>query len=244
MVFLRRLPGRIIRNDTGRHALASLLALLLAVSAVVVAKLYGAALWSGDSPELAGTATPLLGTYLVFWICYGGLYCGITHLYMRRIDSERFLRLSAEQGRRKRRIWERWLGNESAESLTMTGALLSAAFVLGLAHSGQLRDGAVNLFLGFGGVAASWALMAYSFAGTYARKHAVGEKLAFPFPDPPVFGDFLSHSIFISTFLGSQAKASSPEVFTAMRTHSMLAFVFNAVIVAMTVSVLFGTLVS
>lgn len=111
-----------------------------------------------------------------------------------------------------------------------------------LAQNGYIREEPIYVFLGLAVAGGSWVLRAYSYALTYMRAHASGGVIEFPFDEAPVFGGYLSHSIFVSTFLGPQARVRSRDVLTGMRTHALLAFMFNAVVVAMTVSLLFGTL--
>ena len=90
--------------------------------------------------------------------------------------------------------------------------------------------------LGLLTVAGSWGLMVYAFAEKYLDLHLRGEHIDLP-DAAPEFGDFLSHSVAVSTMSG--VRSDSRVTRSAVRSHTLVAFGFNTVIVAMTVSLLF-----
>nr|WP_232483291.1 DUF1345 domain-containing protein [Brevibacterium yomogidense] len=177
---------------------------------------------------------------MVFWVLFSSLYCVVTHWAYVRLDSARLHAVCAAQHRAPVRWWHSALGSSSAESWTMSAATVAACLTILIATTGMLRDSVLMILLGFGTVAGSWAMMVYSFALRYARIRASGQRMDIPVEDAPVFGDFLAQSIFVSTMIGGYALLHTREAWTAQRSHTVLAFAFNTVIVAMSVTLLFG----
>ena len=178
--------------------------------------------------------------YLVFWLLFAVLYCVVTHWAYVRLDSARLHAVCAAQYRAPARWWHSALGSVSAESWTMSAASVAACLTILIATTGMLRDSVLMILLGFGTVAGSWAMMVYSFALRYARIRASGQRMDIPVEDAPVFADFLAQSIFVCTLIGGYASLHTREAWTAQRSHTVLAFAFNTVIVAMSVTLLFG----
>jgi uncharacterized membrane protein len=97
-------------------------------------------------------------------------------------------------------------------------------------------------------VACSWALMAYAFALQYLRldserrtdgtRHVVME-----LEGDPRFTDYLTLAVLLSAMAATvSAQIRSREAWSLVRAHVLLAFMFNSVVVAMMVSLLFGGL--
>ena len=89
--------------------------------------------------------------------------------------------------------------------------------------------------------ASAWATVVYAFGLRYLRLHAAGESFAFDIGDEPEFGDFLAMALMISA--AGVLTAAAPRTragLRAVRTHTVITFVFNAIVVAMTVSLLAG----
>ncbi|WP_291795212.1 DUF1345 domain-containing protein [Brevibacterium sp.] len=196
--------------------------------------------WPDTARLLVRTAAPT--AFLVFWVLFSGLYCALTHRVHARLRPEELRRLGAEQHAAPVRWWHSLLGSNSAENFTLAASVVSAALVLAIAQSGRLREEPTLVLLGFGAAAGSWAVMAYSFALRYQRLHAAGARMDFPVPGETRFGDYLTHSVFVSTLMGAHASPRTRTVWTAMRAHTVFAFAFNTVIVAMTVSLLLAGL--
>lgn len=79
----------------------------------------------------------------------------------------------------------------------------------------------------------------YTYALRYLRLHSAGETFRFEFDDAPGFTDFLSFTLMLSS-AGSHSAAvpiTRPGL-RAIRSHTVIAFVFNALIIAMTVSLI------
>lgn len=115
------------------------------------------------------------------------------------------------------------------------------AFVGSIAHVGIRREwgsgGGHGRRVAHG--ATPWATVVYAFGPQYFRLHSAGEDFEFDFDDSPRFTDFLSPALVISS-AGSYT-AAAPTIRAAMRavrSHTVIAFVFNALVIAMTVSLI------
>ena len=104
----------------------------------------------------------------------------------------------------------------------------------------------VYLFVALLTVAASWALMVFSFAQAYLHLEfgRNGEShLEFAVPGEPEFDDFLTLATLVSTMSATTpAQATTRPGWKLIRINVILAFVFNSVIIAMIVSLLFSGL--
>ena len=98
------------------------------------------------------------------------------------------------------------------------------------------------IVLGLLTVACAWGLKVTSFALQYMRMHAVGEPIDFPLDEQPVFSDYITLAVLTSTLHGHNVEFRSSRGWKVQRRHTMLAFGFNTIILAMTISLLFGGL--
>lgn len=167
-----------------------------------------------------------------------------THLLFARTPHDVARRIAAAQHRKRRSPLTRWLvtgqsndaGGMSLSAAALTLIIAVTAILVGVRNGGLLLP-----FLVLATAASSWATMLYSFALRYFRLHAGGERFDFDIEEEPVFGDFLAMSTMVSS-IGAMS-AGTPRTragLSAVRTHTWIAFLFNALVVAMTVSILGG----
>lgn len=227
-------------NDYWRQNVAMILALLCA-GVFFAVRLKDGGLGDGDNVGWLGVPDYVIQFALPGWVAFCAIYCGLTHRVFAKMGPDEFRETAQSKARADNKWWHSWVGSTDPAGWTVLGAIVATVFVVVLAQNGYSREDSIYIFLGLAVAAGSWVLMAYSYSLTYMRAHGAGEVVEFPFDEPPVFEDFLSHAVFVSTFLGPQARVRSRSVLNAMRTHALLAFMFNAVVVAMTVSLLFGT---
>jgi uncharacterized membrane protein len=135
-------------------------------------------------------------------------------------------------------------------ALIATLAALLAVLLLLLDKSQSYREISFTLLCAFGGLILSWVLVHTIFTVRYAHiyyadhkeddnKHAGG--LIFPAEEHPDFLDFAYYSFVIGmTFQVSDISISSRKLRRMTLLHSLLAFAFNTVIVALTVNVIAG----
>lgn len=196
-----------------------------------------------ENPAAREPATVLLTFYMVAWPVFVAIYLMWTHhVYTRR--SPRALAAAARHERRAlRRPWTQMLGYDGASNWALAGAFVAVALTIVVAQSSAFRDEWVFVLLGLLTVAGSWTLMVYSFALEYLRLALAddGESsgITLAVEGPPRFADFLTLAILLSTAAATlSATISSRRAWTLVRVNVLFAFVFNTVIVAMTVSLL------
>jgi uncharacterized membrane protein len=212
--------------------------------AVVTAILYGLVFLAPS------VLIPLGRDQIVRVFCYSGwaLFC-LTYIALSLIA---FSRLSAEELRSAtaatepdssgmRRFW--WaLNGGGAIWWALTGAAVTLVTLIELIASGQeltplLIGSCVTV------VVVTAALIVVAFAVNYAREDAVRGGLRFPGEDEPRFGDYLYFSIQVTTtFGGSDVEVLHRGMRRIVSMHSVIAFTFNTVIIALLVSVLVGRL--
>ncbi|GAA2006615.1 hypothetical protein [Brevibacterium samyangense] len=150
---------------------------------------------------------------LVFSALFGAVYVGFTALAFGRLDHAELLRVAELSAPRSRMV--RWFGYGGASSWTISGAVFAAVLSVTIAQNPTFHGSMFYVLLGLAAVATSWAVMVCSYA--------------------------------LSVLVSAMAAMSGMAVrgrrgLRVVREHVVLAFAFNAVIVAMTVSVLFGGL--
>ena len=234
----RFLPS--ITNDYWRQNISAVLAIVCA-GVFFAVRLNDGGIADGENEGWPGVPDYVIQLVLPGWVAFCAIYCGLTHRVFAKMGPDEFLEIARSKARADKKWWHSWVGSTDPAGWTVLGGVVATALVVILAQNGYSREDPIYIFLGLAVAAGSWVLMAYSYSLTYMRAHGAGEVVDFPFDEQPVFGDFLSHAVFVSTFLGPQARVRSRSVLNAMRTHALLAFMFNAVVVAMTVSLLFGT---
>lgn len=170
-----------------------------------------------------------------------------THLLFSRAPHERAARIAAAQYRKRRNPLTRWLvtgQSNDAGSMSLSAAALTLIIAITAILIGVREGGLLLPLLVLATASSSWATMLYSFALRYFRLHSAGERFEFDIDEDPRFADFLSMSTMVSS-IGAMS-AGTPRTragLRAVRTHTWIAFLFNALVVAMTVS-LIGSLVS
>ncbi|MCR2810512.1 MULTISPECIES: DUF1345 domain-containing protein [unclassified Microbacterium] len=228
-------------SDTARANWSSLLSALIGVGgALAIAAING---------ELARMDLIFLGisVYLFAWPSFAAIYLVWTHAaYAAHSSWELGVRAQRESESR-RHWWSTLLGYGGASSWTLTAALVAVLVTVIIAQNPAYRSDLLYVALGLLCVAASWALMVYSFALQYLRLEA---------GDPQVqhvdvavdgharFGDYLTLAVLVSTMAATvSATIRTRPAWSLVRTNVLFAFTFNSVIVAMVVSLLLGGLV-
>ncbi|HIW99255.1 MAG TPA: DUF1345 domain-containing protein [Candidatus Nesterenkonia stercoripullorum] len=221
----------------------------IAVSVVVtaVAMLIISAL-SDWLPE--GRIGVVLAIYVISWPVFTVTYLVWTHLAYAASGPERLRATAVHEHRRRRGSLMRRLNSDGAADWSVIAAIIAVAIAVMIAVNPAVRDSVAFIVLGLLCVACSWSVMIYSFALDYMRLNLTDEQsetpnahVRFPFSDEPRFGDYVTFAVLMSTMAAvSSGRVSSRPAWRLVRTNVVLAFVFNTVIVAMTVSLLFGGL--
>lgn len=146
----------------------------------------------------------------------------------------------------QRARWARWMGGSGASIVTLSAATAAVFLTLFIAQSPTYRGETLYLVGGLLAVGGSWALMVHAFAREYLylniEPQADGtQHIEHTVDGPARFGDYLTLTVMLSV-MGATASAEirSRRAWLLVRANVLFAFVFNSVIVAMMVSLLFG----
>lgn len=235
-------PSRPIRSDLFRANTSALAALATAAVAVIIAFL------TTDAPPAEWTIPLSVTIFLVYWLSFAVYYLWWTHrVYASAKVSA--IREVAVRDRRTRRTWVgRLSGLTGPTDWTTAAAMMAVVVTVAIALSPGARENPVIILLGLSTVASSWALMVYSFALDYMQVTVLQSPqetphITFGFAEEPRFSDYLTFSVMVSTMaFAAPAEVTSRQMWRKLRNHVLLAFIFNTVIVAMMVSLLFGGL--
>jgi len=215
-----------------RSCMSGLLAALVTVVVLVLVRVADA---DTDATRL------LVISYVVAWPLYTALYVGwSTHAYS-RLDAATLQRVAVADDRGEQRLLPRVLGVTGATNTTVSAAVVAVIVTIAIAQTPEFRSEVIYLVLALVTVASSWVLMVFSFAQSYLRLGAGDEHIRFRFADPAQFGDYVTLAVMVSTMAATDAaEVASRKAWRVVRTNVVIAFVFNSVIIAMMVSLLFG----
>jgi uncharacterized membrane protein len=179
-------------------------------------------------------------TYLITWAIGSFVSSALTVITFRRATGEQlenWLRATTPQAG-KARLWYQ-LNGGGAASWAIMGSLIAVAAVLILAFTPALNRDSLLVYVGIAVVVGSLALTITAYAVQYAREKVTTGGLEFSKSPHPTFADYLYLSVQVSTtFSSSDVSIDSTPMRRLVTTHSLIAFTFNTVIVALLVSVL------
>ncbi|KAA9394533.1 DUF1345 domain-containing protein [Kocuria coralli] len=226
------------RTDSFRATVSSVISMVLVIALGVV-------LTHTTSLNLADPLTSLTVTYVTVWPLYTALYVGWSARVYGRLDEDE-LRWLAVKEERDRRTWLRKLLGEGTTNTSITAASIAVLVTILIAVRPEFRGEVVYVALGLLTVTASWVLMVFSFAQAYLRLALTRDgtdHLRFHIDGPPEFSDFATLAVLVSTMAATtSAQVRTRKAWRLVRTNVLIAFVFNSVIVAMMVSLIFGGL--
>lgn len=194
-----------------------------------------------DTRQLLEFIDILLASFAVMWLIFTVLYLVWTHRLFARMPPGRLREVAAIQGRSKASLSDELSGLGGASSWSVNAAFTAVLASVALMVFSDRLPHLVAPALAIGMAASSWATMAYAFALRYLRLDAQSPCFDFVVERPLRFTDYLSHSLMVSTLSGSAGTPKTRPALQAQRTHTVLAFVFNAVVVALTVSLVVST---
>lgn len=224
------------RNDIVRNYVAFGLSALVVVAGVGIALATGHLTLHGPT-EVAGMTTQLVAIYLVFWIINCFAQVTLTHLVCTRVPEEA-LRDEARRVREGLRPWERWLGAMGPVGASSLTSMVAVVFALLLARLQRVSDSASLVLLGTAAVVAAWVIVVQSFAVEYHRMWLVGDPMQFEHDERPQFDDFLTTSVHIATMLTCDVRFGGRRGRRIVRAQSVLALLFNTVVLAMVVTII------
>lgn len=209
----------------------------LVAGAVAVPVPVVAVLWGAEGARGAGILLLGCGAFLISSV----IYLVWTHLLFARTPPERLRRIAGAQHRRGSAALLRLAGFGSAENVAVSAAGVALVVAIAAAVVGSGSGSPLLPVLVLLTAACAWITVVYAFALRYLRLDAAGERIDFDIAEQPCFGDFVSMAVMISAV--GALSAGTPRSRTglrAVRTHTAIAFGFNALVVAMTVSILTG----
>ncbi|MFC7406689.1 DUF1345 domain-containing protein [Georgenia alba] len=196
------------------------------------------AVWMGMSGTLDTRA--LLLTAMGFWIVWSLLHVAVTYAVFGRRAPEQHSDLVRSSVRRRRALWERVLGlDEGAASFGTQMSVLMLGLMVVVLVTPDLRTDLAVVALAAGTVAACWFMTIVSYAVEYARADHRQRGLEFPGTEPPRFGDYLYFAITVqASFATSDVTVVSTPMRRITATHTIIAFGFNSVILALLITLL------
>lgn len=235
---------KVLYEDTWRTSTAAFAALPLTWGGAMVWTMTDPAV--GDPDQLwAHSIQVAFMTFVLGWIVMGVFYPALTHLAYSRLSAPEFhQRLSGDPS--KVRSWTyRLLVRQGPWSETVIGFVIA----IGLLFSAMRGNGPVGLtaalVLAIGVIVSSWVLLVVNYALVFARLNARAGRQAhvvFPGEESPLFTDYVSFSTFVSTSVApTGAEVVTTEARRAARAQTLVAFVFNTIIIALLVSFLGST---
>lgn len=222
----RQIP---LRYDDGfRGTIAMLISTALAALTYIVSFLTNR---DGDLLALRLVALCIMFT------SFSLIYLVWTHVVFARGSDAAVTKIAEQQHRLGPSRASRALGFAQPEQWALTAA--TSALVVSIAATvvGARQSGLWLTLLVLITAASAWATMVYACALRYFRLHAGGERIEFDIDETPIFIDFVSMSVMVSAV--GALSAGTPRTRAALgavRTHTYISFAFNALVVAMTVS--------
>ncbi|MCS5717715.1 DUF1345 domain-containing protein [Herbiconiux sp. CPCC 205763] len=228
------------RSDRFRAIVSGLIA-----SAVAIVVSVTVTLVSGY--DEAGLRRSALTAYVTAWPVYSALYVGWGTRVYSRLPPEALRRASESDDRLDQGKVLRLLHLTGTTNTTLTAAAVAVIVTVAIAQREEFRSEPLYILLALLTVASSWLLMVFSFAQRYQRLGAIdhAEHFRFHIPDAPRFSDYFTLATLLSTMAATvPADVTSRRAWLTVRTNVVIAFVFNSVIIAMMVSLLFGGLLT
>ena len=222
-------------NDTYRTWMG--LALLMGLS-VVVSFAYGL---SAVRLGLPGPGrTYFAAAFLFTFAAYFVIYQVLTWWALRRADADQLVEWARQTTARsvQQRRLERWTGS-GVRVWALSAAMFALVTVLAVLLVPALRANPVILVASLLVVCTGWSMLVYAYAVAYLRQAADNGGLAFPDGAEPVWSDYVYLAVQVNaTFSSSDVEVTSTPMRRLVTGHTLLAFLFNTVVVALLVSVL------
>jgi uncharacterized membrane protein len=190
----------------------------------------------------------LVTTYVIAWPLYTVLYVSWSIRAYAHLDSVSLHQATVDDDRTERRLLPRLMGGNGATISTISAAMLAVVVTILIAQRPDFRSDGIYVAGALLTVASSWVLLVFSFAQSYLRLGVAGnqqEHVRFHFSEAARFSDYLTLAALLSTMAATvPADLTSRRAWRLARTNVIIAFVFNSVIIAMMVSLLFGGLLA
>ncbi len=224
-----------LQSDAWRHVLAiafaGVLTNVLAMSIVLLAPQW---ILSPDANRSEAMSTYIQVSALLVFSMYGPFYTLLARYAWKGLEGQEFA--NALRGTRPRQLSRTLVVGSPAESATVVAFIALVAVGLIVINP----EGSVLLFaVGLLAVAGSWILLLGTFAMEYAREWQESDGFAFPGEEPVQYDDFVYLSVQASTtYSTSDVSTLNRRARRLVTAHSVSAFVFATVILALLVALL------
>jgi uncharacterized membrane protein len=237
----RRPASRTIpKSDFFRGTVSATIASVIAIGVSITISLI-------TGVEEGAFRQPAITAYVVAWPVYTAIYVAWGARVYSRLAPDALQRVNAVDENDERRALSRFLHISGTTNTTLSAAAVAVIVTIAIAQRSEFRSEPVYIALALLTVASSWVLMVYSFAQSYLRLGTAtdGEHLRFQVPGPARFSDYVTLATLVSTMAATvSADFISRRAWRVIRTNVIIAFMFNSVIIAMMVSLLFGGLLA
>lgn len=180
---------------------------------------------------------------LVFWTCLATGSAILNWLVFRRADGEqleRWLVATTPLALWRRVAWA--INGGGAISWAIAGSGIAIAAVVFLTQREEFRTDPVVVWPAIAAVASPIIMTASAYAVRYPRANATDGGIKFTGTEHPRFIDYFYLAVQVSTtFSTSDVAISTSKMRRTVSTHSLSAFTFNTVIVALLVSLLISS---
>lgn len=225
----------LLASDTVRAWVATGVGTVITFAAVGGYILY-ALRSDGPFPRAESQAFVLLVGLLAIFVVYE-ILTWRTFARADRLMLTTWVRVSEPRGRRGLLLQK--LSGGGAASWSSQAAVFALIAVLLVTFNAELGRNPLIVVLGLAVVAASWVMVIISFALAYLRNNTLHDGLEFPGDEQPSWIDYVYLAVQVSTtFSTSDVTVSTTRLRRQVTLHSLIAFVFNTVIVALLVSTL------
>lgn len=240
----RRLPdGTLVprlASDPWRHSMASVAMALVSVPLTLLN------IWrlraEGRLGEYLQTPTLIaLAPVLIGFVIYCVVYTVLTMRILHGVRGERLrawlLVVDPSRDRHERLMLV--LSGGGSVGYGVSVSLIAMTAVLMLVLRPDLIADRWTVVGAVASVIGAWVVLMITFAARYARFWANHEGVEFPGGEDRTWGDFCYLAVQVSTtFSSSDVSLTGHRVRSAVTAHSIVAFVYNTVVVAMLVSIL------
>ncbi|PPH15961.1 hypothetical protein C5C99_16475 [Rathayibacter sp. AY1C4] len=221
---------------------------LLVTIVVVLLVLATGTLAPGDG-AVDATAT-LVPVHLLGRPLSTALSVGWSAASFSRLDEQALRSTAEEEARGERRLLSRMAGATGVTGTTLPAALPAAVpaivVTVAIAQRTESRSEPLSPAAALLAVASSWVLMVFSVAQACLRLESRSPRrsqVRFAFEEVPHFSDDATLALLLSTMAATvSAEIRSREGWRLVRANVVIASAFDSVIIAMTVSLLFGGL--
>jgi hypothetical protein len=207
------------------------------ISMVLVLIIPFALVWLGADVD---RQTIIAADLFIFWTLLSVLTVALTAGVYGRADSATLRRWLTDTEPPPRTAWV-WniLNGGGNTGWAVTGAIIAVIAVLVLSFLPEYRASATVVYSGIAVVVSSLGLVIVSYAVRYARQDAAHGGFSFAGGEAPRFADYVYLAIQVSTtFSTSDVTIERSAARRVVSVHSLIAFAFNTIIVALLVSVL------